>query len=141
MNLNEAIILATAAHRNQTRKGSNDLYILHPLRVMLQCKTETARIAAVLHDVLEDTDLSVESMYAVGIPSEAVSIVEALTRKESEPYGEYITRIKNHSQTAIDIKILDIQDNLAEGNHPNHKSLKKRYFKALNRLLAKEPQS
>lgn len=46
--LNEAIILATRAHAGQVDKGGQP-YVLHPLRVMLACKSEPERIAAVLH--------------------------------------------------------------------------------------------
>ncbi|MBT9132763.1 MAG: hypothetical protein DDT33_01292 [Firmicutes bacterium] len=52
--LNKAIAIAAKAHNGQVDKGENP-YILHPLRVMMNCESEATKICAVLHDVIEDT--------------------------------------------------------------------------------------
>ena len=59
--LNKAIILSARAHEGQVDKGGNP-YILHPLRVMMNCEGEAERICALLHDVVEDTDITLEEL-------------------------------------------------------------------------------
>ncbi len=56
-NLDQAINIATKAHSRQTDKAGQP-YILHPLRVMFKFQTEAEMIVAVMHDVLEDSDLT-----------------------------------------------------------------------------------
>jgi len=64
--LEDAIVLAAGAHRGQTDKAGQP-YILHPLRVMLQLEDEVGRISAVLHDVLEDTAITLDDFPYVGV--------------------------------------------------------------------------
>ena len=61
MNLEDAIALAVEAHRGQTDKVGQP-YILHPLRVMFRCETEHERMAAILHDVVEDCGISLDEL-------------------------------------------------------------------------------
>lgn len=59
--LEKAIVIATQAHTAQVDKGGNP-YILHPLRVMLKMSTEEEMVAAVLHDVIEDTKVNADDL-------------------------------------------------------------------------------
>lgn len=108
--LERAIALAVRAHAGQT-----DLlgmpYVLHPLRVMLRMDDLTAMTAAVLHDVLEDSDLELEDLRAHRFPEEVLSAVDALTRRSGEDYEEYIRRAGSHP-LARRIKIADLTDNV-----------------------------
>lgn len=92
-NLDRAIILATRAHSGQIDKSGLP-YILHPLRVMLKMTTEEERIIAVLHDVLEDTDVTAHDLSAEGFSDEIVEAVQALSRSEDEDYHEFVKRAK-----------------------------------------------
>ncbi|MED1725742.1 HD domain-containing protein [Brevibacillus parabrevis] len=108
--LEKAIALAAQAHAGQTDKG-NHPYILHPLRVMLKMPTDETRIAAVLHDVLEDTAITEADLRAAGFSKAIVSAVSALTRREGESYPDFIRRASEDPIARV-VKLGDIEDNL-----------------------------
>ncbi len=108
--LTKAISIATSAHENQVDKGGKP-YIEHPLRVMKQMTTDAARIVAVLHDVIEDSDYTLDDLVAAGFSEEIVQAVEALTKQKGEPYKKYLQRIKTNP-IAIAVKLADLQDNM-----------------------------
>ena len=90
--LEEAILIATRAHMGQVDKG-NQPYILHPLRVMLRLQTEEERTVGVLHDVIEDTSVTIEDLRKQGISKEVLEALEHITKGKQEPYMEYISRV------------------------------------------------
>lgn len=108
--LNSAIMLACVAHQEQVDLGG-DLYILHPLRVMLQMKTEEERITAVLHDVLEDSKFTPDYLRTFNFPENVLTALQTLSRKKGEPYSEYIRAI-SRNELAKKVKLADLQDNL-----------------------------
>jgi GTP diphosphokinase / guanosine-3',5'-bis(diphosphate) 3'-diphosphatase len=81
--IERAIALAAKAHAGQVDKAGQP-YILHPLRVMLRVTTEEERIAAVLHDVVEDTPITFEELQAQGFSESVVDAVRALTKLPGE---------------------------------------------------------
>lgn len=107
--LTNAIILAAEMHKGQTDKGGNP-YILHPLRLMVKAQDERSRIVAVLHDIVEDTVVTLNDLRKRGFDEEVVSAVECVTRRDGETYDEFINRIKLNP-LARSVKILDIEDN------------------------------
>jgi (p)ppGpp synthase/HD superfamily hydrolase len=107
--LSEAITIATAAHDGQVDKAGQP-YILHPLRVMGAMTTDLDRIAAVLHDVVEDSeDWQLSDLTAFG--SDIVEAIDALTRREGEDYFHYIMRLA-HNPRAVRVKLADLRDNM-----------------------------
>jgi (p)ppGpp synthase/HD superfamily hydrolase len=108
--LEDAIALAVEAHRGQVDKGGQP-YILHPLRVMLTLESDMERIVAVLHDVVEDTEYSLDRLRALNYPSEALEALECLTRREGESYEAFIQRIKP-DPVARQVKLADLKDNM-----------------------------
>ena len=112
MDVHDAIILATQAHRGQKDKLGVD-YIYHPLRVMLAMETDEARMAAVLHDVVEDTWVTLDKLAREGYSSDVLAAVDAVTRRLGEVYlSEFIPRAKADPIGRL-VKIADIEDNLA----------------------------
>lgn len=107
--LEKAISISLDAHKGQNDKSGLP-YILHPLRVMLKMDTTEEMIPAVLHDVLEDTQVDQSFLLTEGIPDNLVNIVISLSRKEGEDYLSYIKRIKPNP-IAAKIKLADITDN------------------------------
>src|SRR5687767_619224 len=105
-----AIRIAVEAHRGQ-RDRSGAPYVLHPLRVMLRVQTEAERMAAMLHDVVEDTALTLDDLRGHGFPDEVVAAVDHLTRREGQPYEEHIERAAAHP-VARRVKIADLEDNM-----------------------------
>ncbi|MGC9966710.1 MAG: GTP pyrophosphokinase [Syntrophobacteraceae bacterium] len=110
MILEKAIEIALSAHKNQVDKAGQP-YILHPLRVMLQMDTEVEQIVAVLHDVLEDSDLSSLSLRERGASQEILTVLDHLTHRKSESYAEFILRVMQNP-IAKKIKLADLWDNM-----------------------------
>lgn len=115
--LADAIELAVKAHSNQFDKAGES-YILHPLRVMVAAMadpllgdSEEAHMAAVLHDVVEDTPITLEDIADQGASPLVFSLVNAMTRREEEDYESYIWRVHAGGSLARRLKILDIKDN------------------------------
>jgi len=108
--LEKAISLATEAHNGQ--KDKNDApYILHPLRVMARVQSEAEKIAAVLHDIIEDTDYTIENLREKGYSKEILEAIECLTKRDGENYDEFVQRSKANP-IARKVKIADIEDNM-----------------------------
>lgn len=107
--LNKAIVIATNAHEGQTDK-CGEPYILHPLRVMLSRKSEVERICGVLHDVVEDTDITFDDLRKEGFSEDIIEILDCLTKRDGEEYENYITRVLNN-EVACQIKLADLADN------------------------------
>jgi (p)ppGpp synthase/HD superfamily hydrolase len=108
--LEDAIALASQAHRGQVDKAGKP-YILHPLRVMLRQEAEAAQIVAVLHDVLEDTGVTLEGLRAAGYRPEICEAVDCLTRRPDEPYDIMISRVAANP-LARAVKLADLEDNM-----------------------------
>lgn len=108
--LERAIALAAEAHAGMVDKAGAP-YILHPLRVMLRVADERARIAAVLHDVVEDTEWTLERLREEGFDPEVLAAVDALTRRNGEDYYDFCRRAAQHPIARI-VKRADIEDNL-----------------------------
>ena len=109
--IDKAIAMALKAHKGQTDKSGRP-YILHPLRVAMKfAGCDELFVAAVLHDVVEDSPITVKDIEKAFGPKIA-DIVDSLTRREGEMYlTEFIPRCKLNSDALI-IKIADIEDNL-----------------------------
>ena len=108
--LERAIVIATTAHAGQ-RDKAGAAYILHPLRVMLRTTTESERIAAVLHDVVEDTPITLEALREFGFSDEVLHAVSLLTKTRDEHYTEFIARAAT-DEVARRVKLADIVDNM-----------------------------
>jgi (p)ppGpp synthase/HD superfamily hydrolase len=107
--LERAIEIAAKAHAGQVDKAGQP-YVLHPLRMMLAVTTPEARIAAVLHDVVEDTAVTLDELRAEGFPASVLEAVEALTKREGEDYEAFIRRVAPNP-IAREVKLADLRDN------------------------------
>ncbi|MFE8595759.1 GTP pyrophosphokinase [Archangium violaceum] len=108
--LEDAIALAVEAHRGQ-RDKAGQTYILHPLRVMMRLETDTERMVAILHDVVEDTPWTLERLRGLGYPEEVLSALDCLTKREGETYEAFIERVLPHP-LARRVKRADLEDNM-----------------------------
>ncbi len=108
-NLEKAIQLAVEAHAGDTDKAGAT-YIRHPLRLMQQMETETERVVAVLHDVVEDTGYDLDDIEEE-FGSEVRDAVDALTKHDGEDYEELIDRAAANP-IAQTVKIADLEDNM-----------------------------
>ena len=110
MRLEEAIALARRFHEGATDKAGEP-YIGHPLRVMERVTTEAEKITAVLHDLLEDTELDRGDLFRAGCPSRILMALDALTRLEGESYEAFVLRAAADPIARV-VKLADIEDNL-----------------------------
>ena len=108
--LGKAIAIAAQAHQDQDDKAGAP-YILHPLRMMLRMSSETEMMAAILHDVVEDTDWTLDKLRQAGFSEEVVQAVECLTQRDHETYDEFITRVRTNA-IASKVKLADLEDNM-----------------------------
>jgi len=108
--LADAVILAVNAHRHQADKVGEPYY-LHSLRVMTKVRTETERVVAVLHDLIEDTSYTEDDLHSMGYSEEILSALDCLTRREEETYEQFIERIKPNP-IARRVKLADLEDNM-----------------------------
>jgi GTP diphosphokinase / guanosine-3',5'-bis(diphosphate) 3'-diphosphatase len=107
--LEKAIAIAAQAHAGQTDKGGAP-YILHCLRVMMSVDSLDEKIVAVLHDVLEDTDVTASELSSQGFPDLHLEALDSLTKKEGESRIEAAHRAAKN-KIARKVKLADNKDN------------------------------
>lgn len=108
--LEDAISIAALAHKGQTDKAGA-CYILHPLRMMMQMKSEAAMMVAVLHDVVEDTDWTIEKLREHGFSEAVLEALECVTRREGKSLEEFLERAARNI-IAREVEIADLEDNM-----------------------------
>ena len=108
--LEQATSLAAKQHEGQVDKA-NAPYILHPLRVMLNTPTIEHKIVAVLHDILEDTETTIEDLYQFGFQEHIIDAIVALTKKQGETRLEAAQRARQNPIARV-VKLADINDNM-----------------------------
>jgi (p)ppGpp synthase/HD superfamily hydrolase len=111
--LERAIELAARAHAGQVDKAGQP-YILHPLRLMLAVRGTHERMAAVLHDIVEDTDVTFDDLVREGFPAEVVDAVRALTKHAGEKRLDAAHRAAANP-IARAVKLADVADNMDLG--------------------------
>ncbi|QOV89932.1 HD domain-containing protein [Humisphaera borealis] len=107
--LETAIRIAVTAHAGQTDK-SGAPYITHPLRLMSMVESDEAKCAAVLHDVVEDTPVTLADLRREGLSDAVLEAVACLTHAKEQPYVDYVIRCKANP-IARQVKIADLIDN------------------------------
>ncbi len=136
--LSSAIDLAMEIHKEQYDR-SNQPYIGHVIRVMNAGQTLQEKIVGALHDVVEDSDLTIDDLRLKGFDNNIVEAVDAITYYDDvETYYEYIERvIKN--PIAVKVKLNDLSDNmdLRRLNEIDDESIVRvrKYFKAYKRII------
>ena len=105
---NKALCIAYNAHHGQV--DSNGIpYIFHPLHLAEQMDEEIACCCAILHDVVEDTAVTMDELAEI-FPQEVIDVLKLLTHGEDVPYEEYVRAIKTNP-TAVKVKLADIAHN------------------------------
>lgn len=134
--LNKAIEIANRAHTGQIDKGGEP-YILHPLRVMMTRDNENERICAVLHDVIEDSDITFDDLREAGFSEEIIEVLDCITKRPGENYDDFISRVLGN-ETACKVKLADLWDNmnLSRIKNPDEKDRKRivKYQEAADRI-------
>ncbi len=107
----KAMKLAYDAHRGQVDAGGMP-YVFHPLHLAEQMEDEVSACVALLHDIVEDTDITLEQL-AQEFPQEVVEAVALLTHNPSEGYFDYVRRIRKNP-VARTVKLADLEHNSDE---------------------------
>ena len=108
--LGRAARIAAVAHEHQVDKAGG-AYILHPLRLMARAQTDDERIVALLHDVVEDSNWTLDALRAEGFPPHIMDAMGRLTSQDGESYDDFISRVLANP-LAVRVKLLDIEDNM-----------------------------
>lgn len=108
MELAAVIELAREAHDGQRDKLGRDYFLAHlaPIAAGAALFGEKATQAAWMHDIIEDTDMTANQLLSLGVDAEVVSAVEAVTRRDEEPYEDYIRRVSRHPVGRL-VKVVD----------------------------------
>jgi len=141
--IRKAEIIARAAHAGQVDKSGVD-YAEHLKAVASMVGTDDEKVAAWLHDVLEDTPLGQQDLLNMGFPRYIVDAVLLLTHTHESTYVEYVTRIRNApgyaGGLARAVKLADLKHNADPSRDPGDGSLdwlRKRYEKSIELLAGR----
>lgn len=108
--LSKAIIIAIEAHNGQEDVNGQP-YIAHPMRVMSAAHKLTEKIVGVLHDVVEDSDWTLEDLVHEGFSKEIIDGIDAMTKRDGEEYKSYLQRLQSNP-LAVRVKLNDLTDNM-----------------------------
>lgn len=114
--LEKAIEIAVEAHRGQIDKAGKE-YILHPMRVMLRGRNDTEMIVGILHDVIEDTPITIDMLRLEGFSEDILTAIECVTKRRGESYGTFIDRVLTNP-LATQVKLYDMEDNMNRDRIP-----------------------
>ena len=128
MNYEEALKIATDAHKGQFRKISGKEYITHPIAVASKFEDERHKKVAIFHDVPEDTKITLNDLRNYGLEEELINAVDILTHKDNQSYLDYILLCKS-TEITKSIKIEDLKHNLSD--NPLSKCSEDKYLMAL----------
>lgn len=134
--LERAIAIAAAAHAGQLDKGGAP-YILHPLKVMLRMTTLEEHIVAVLHDVVEDCDISLDDLRKEGFSEEVLTAIQSVTKVPGESYEDFVERAAQNPIGRV-VKLADLEENsdLSRIASPSWEDLERieKYRRVIGRL-------
>jgi (p)ppGpp synthase/HD superfamily hydrolase len=129
----KALNLCFNAHKDQTDKSGMP-YVFHPFHLAEQMQTEETTIVALLHDVVEDTDYTIDDLTALGYDKTITDAITLLTHGDDTEYMDYVKKIKTNP-IATAVKLADLRHNsdLSRLSVIDEKALKRRekYQKAI----------
>lgn len=118
--IDEALALVAKHFRGMTDKDGEP-YVMHCLRVMMGCRESDAQLVGLMHDLVEDTSVTLADLRSQGFTDEVVAAVDLVTHKSGDSYAEYVVSIKSNP-LAREAKLSDLRDN-----------------SSINRVLYREP--
>ena len=132
-NAKKAMKLCFEAHKDQTDKSGMP-YVFHPFHLAEQMETEETTIVALLHDVVEDTDYTLEDLAGMGFGESVIEALSLLTHDDEVEYMDYVRAIKENP-IATAVKLADLRHNsdLSRMDEITEKVLERRekYLKAM----------
>lgn len=138
---NKAIKLMFEKHKNQVDKAGIP-YVFHPFHLAEQMNDENETLVALMHDLVEDTDVTFEDLAGMGFQGEVIEAIKLLTHDKSVEYLDYVKKLSGNA-LARKVKIADLEHNmdpsrLSEEQHKNPRRIAKyeKYVKSLEMLKA-----
>ena len=105
----KAMKVCFEAHKDQVDKTGLP-YVFHPFHLAEQMDDEISTICALLHDVVEDTDVTLADLKEMGFPAPVLEAIALMTHAEGVPYMDYVKKIKGNP-IARAVKIADLRHN------------------------------
>lgn len=134
--IKKAFKVCCEAHLGQVDKGGLP-YFLHPIHLAYQMTDEDTIVAALLHDVIEDTNYTIDDLYNIGFSDVVCDAVKLLTHNKNEAYMDYIYKIKSNHIARM-VKLADLKHNidLSRLEHATDIDVKRtnKYLKAISIL-------
>lgn len=132
----KALKLCFEAHKEQVDKSGMP-YVFHPFHLAEQMKTEETTVVALLHDLVEDTDYTIEDLMSMGFSKSITDAIALMTHANDVEYMDYVRKIKNNP-IAKAVKLADLKHNsdLTRLDVADEKALSRRekYLKAIKLL-------
>ncbi len=132
----KAMKLCFKAHKDQVDKSGLP-YVFHPFHLAEQMQDEATTITALLHDVVEDSDYTLQDLIDMGFPKEVTDAIALMTHDDAVPYLDYVRNLKDNP-VARAVKLADLKHNsdLSRLDVINEKALKRveKYHKAIRIL-------
>ena len=141
-NTKKALKLCFEAHKEQKDKSGLP-YVFHPFHLAEQMEDEESTVVALLHDVAEDTDYTLEDIAAMGFSRNVMEALALLTHDEAVPYMEYVKALRNNL-IARRVKLADLRHNSdlsrLDADQIDEKALARvnKYAEAIKRLEERE---
>lgn len=142
----KALEISAELFKHDTDKGGLP-YMLHLLYVYRHVYTKEEKVIALLHDIIEDKNITEKELLYMGFPKKIVEDIIILTRKEGKDYSSYIENIiKNGTKEALEVKLADLKNNidLTRIKHPtvkDYERVEKRYMPSYEKILNKLKES
>ena len=106
----KALKISFEAHKDQVDKCGIP-YVYHPFHIAEQMTDEITTCVALLHDIIEDTNTTMDNLRKAGFPDEVLEALELLTHKDNEPYYDYVNRLKDNPVSKA-VKLADLSHNM-----------------------------
>ena len=145
--IDKSLQIITKLFNDKLDKG-NSPYVVHLLKVYSGVNNDNEKIVALLHDVLENTDVEYNDLLEMGYNKDIADAIVILTKKKGEDYRDYIDRIiKSNNKIALNVKLSDLKCNMDINRIKNpttndyeriHKRYEPAYDKILNKLNEEE---
>lgn len=104
--------IAVQAHVDQLRRNG-DPYVTHPFRVAEALSTEDEKTVGYLHDVIEDTNVTLDDLRRWGFPERIIQAVDSVTNRDGESYVDFVVRSKKDA-IGRNVKLADLRDNMRD---------------------------
>lgn len=127
--------IAEHAHCGQFRWDGVTPFVEHPKAVARSLEGVAYKCVALLHDVVEDTEMTLQDLLDIGVEKHIVDAVDAITHRDDEDYFGYLQRVKKNVLARV-VKIADIKNNLESivKNYPKKVDKRDKYILAINFL-------